>query len=239
MHWLTRLLGTVRGYLRPPKSPAESGASGQPAAPPRQSWSQDGQTVRLVRSRSSRIAWPARDRARTEDRQDRTAAISRDEEITRLVDLDAGVAADVATPRHDTRTPAPRPEPARDADATRMVGKDVPCPDPVVGWLVVTTGPGRGRALQIAPGANTIGRGANQNVCLNFGDEQISRERHAVVIYDPPARKFYLQSGDARGLTYLEDKIVLAPVELEDRSTITIGETRLRFVAFCGPEFDW
>ena len=111
--------------------------------------------------------------------------------------------------------------------------------DPVVGWLVVVEGPGKGRAVQLGYGSNSLGRGATDRVKLDFGDDQISRNGHAVVTYDPRGRRFYVQHGGGTNLTYLEDKPVLTPAELPPLGKIGIGNTVLRFVPFCGTEFDW
>ena len=111
--------------------------------------------------------------------------------------------------------------------------------DPVVGWLVVVEGPGKGRAMQLGYGSNSLGRGATDRVKLDFGDDQISRNGHAVVTYDPRGRKFYVQHGGGTNLTYLGDQPVLAPAELPALSHIGIGNTVLRFVPLCGAEFDW
>ena len=111
--------------------------------------------------------------------------------------------------------------------------------DPVVGWLVVVEGPGKGRAMQLGYGSNPLGRGATDRIKLDFGDDQISRNGHAVVTYDPRGRKFYVQHGGGTNLTYLGDQPVLAPAELPALSHIGIGNTVLRFVPLCGAEFDW
>jgi hypothetical protein len=112
--------------------------------------------------------------------------------------------------------------------------------DPVVGWLVVTEGPGRGRSLEIGIGANSIGRDARQKIALNFGDDTIHRTQHATLVFDPKSRNFFLQAGsDSRNLTYIEDALVLAPVQLRGGEIIVIGQTKLVFVAFCGPNFSW
>ena len=123
----------------------------------------------------------------------------------------------------------------RQEDAAEARGMD----DPVVGWLVVVEGPGKGRAVQLGYGSNSLGRGATDRVKLDFGDDQISRNGHAVVTYDPRGRKFYVQHGGGTNLTYLADKPVLTPAELPPQGRIGIGNTVLRFVPFCGTEFDW
>ncbi len=111
--------------------------------------------------------------------------------------------------------------------------------DPVVGWLVVVGGPGKGRAVQLGYGSNSVGRGETDRIKLDFGDDQISRNSHAVVTYDPRGRKFYVQHGGGTNLTYLADQPVLAPTELPALTHIGIGNTILRFVPLCGAEFDW
>ncbi|MEE4376583.1 MAG: FHA domain-containing protein [Candidatus Competibacteraceae bacterium] len=111
--------------------------------------------------------------------------------------------------------------------------------DPVVGWLVITEGPGRGRVLNLGYGLNSIGRGPKVRAQLDFGDLEISRNGHAAIVYDPRGRRFYLQHGGGTNLTYLNDQPVLAPQELTGHEIILIGQTQLHFVPFCGPDFDW
>ena len=111
--------------------------------------------------------------------------------------------------------------------------------DPVAGWLVVLRGPGKGQHLKVGYGLNTIGRADNQRVQLNFGDDQISRENHAILTYDPKGRKFYIQQGSGTNLVYLNDAPILIPTEIHSNTEISLGNTILSFVAFCGPDFDW
>ncbi len=111
--------------------------------------------------------------------------------------------------------------------------------DPVVGWLVIVEGPGKGRAMQLGYGSNSIGRGETDRVNLNFGDDQISRGGHATVTYDPRGKKFYVQNGGGTNLTYLNNQPVLLPTELPALSHISIGNTVLRFMPLCGDAFDW
>ena len=111
--------------------------------------------------------------------------------------------------------------------------------DPVVGWLVVVEGPGKGRSMELGYGSNSMGREETSRVQLNFGDTQISRSDHATVTYDPRGRKFYVEKGSGTNLTYLNDEPVLVPVELPAQSHISIGATVLRFVPLCGDAFDW
>lgn len=111
--------------------------------------------------------------------------------------------------------------------------------DPVAGWLVVVEGPGIGHVLTVGFGQNSIGRSKEQRICIDFGDDTISRGSHAIITYDPRGRRFYCQQGSGTNLIYLDEAPVLSPMPLENHTEISLGQTRLRFVALCGPEFSW
>ena len=108
---------------------------------------------------------------------------------------------------------------------------------PVTGWLVVVDGPGKGRALQLGFGHNTIGRGPGMRVHLDFGDRKISRDTHAMLTYDPKGNAFYIQQG--KNLAYVGGEPVLSPTPLEAGSLIVVGDTTLRFTPFCDDAFAW
>ena len=114
-----------------------------------------------------------------------------------------------------------------------------PMEDPVVGWVVVVDGPGQGASLTLGYGMNSIGRAPSERICLDFGDTQISRTNHAALTYDPRGKKYFVAHGGGKNLTYLGDEPVLMPVELKGGEEIMIGDTKLRFVPFCGADFDW
>jgi len=111
--------------------------------------------------------------------------------------------------------------------------------DFVVGWLVIVDGPGQGNGLPLGYGWNSIGRGDDQRVRLDFGDDEIARDTQCAVAYDGKNRKFFIQHGGGSNLTYVGDAPVLAPQELSADATISMGATTLRFVPFCGDGFDW
>jgi len=111
--------------------------------------------------------------------------------------------------------------------------------DPVAGWIVVVEGPGRGGFRPVFVGMNSVGRGADQRISLDFGDETISREEHAFITYDDETRTFYLQHGGKANLVRIGGKPVLQPTELQSFDRFTIGNTTFRFVANCGPDFCW
>lgn len=111
--------------------------------------------------------------------------------------------------------------------------------DPVSGWLVIVGGPGKGRFVSLGYGVNSIGRMKSERVCLDFGDEKISRNGHAMLTYDPRGRRFFIQHGGGKNLTYLGDVPLLTPTEIKTGNEFLVGDTRLRFVALCGADFDW
>ena len=116
---------------------------------------------------------------------------------------------------------------------------DDPMLDPPVGWLVVVRGPGKGRMLTLGNGMNALGRGPNARVRIDFGDDTIARANHAPLVYEPRQRVYLLNHGEGSNLTYLNGNVVTEMVEIESGAMIEVGETTLRFQAFCTREFDW
>lgn len=153
--------------------------------------------------------------------------------------MDASGSQSQAIPEEKTRIVGGRRRQEDQARLEERAEESNGMDDPVVGWLVIVKGPGKGRAMQLGYGSNSIGRGETDRVNLNFGDDQISRGGHATVTYDPRGRKFYVQHGGGTNLTYLNDQPVLTPVELPALSHISIGNTVLRFMPLCGDAFDW
>ena len=109
---------------------------------------------------------------------------------------------------------------------------------PVVGWLVCIEGSNIGKSFELKAGKNFIGRGHAMNIVLD-GDRAVSRERHAIIVYDPMNRVFYAQPGDSHELFYVNDNVVLSSMKLFDRDRILIGKTKLVFIPFCNPTFGW
>ncbi len=198
-------------------------------------------TVRIDRPKSQRLSWPARNEPAARPVAEPDDSYDLHEQPTRMVGARA--------PRDESRQMSRRPDNAVEPPApppademTRLVSPSQAAAhdvDPVVGWLVVIAGPGRGRAVEIGAGANPLGRALGQKLRLDFGDMQISRERHAVIIYDPRSGRFFLNNGEVRNLTYVGNEVVMAPVELTGGETIIVGATQLRFVRFCDDRFNW
>jgi hypothetical protein len=141
------------------------------------------------------------------------------------------------------RTSIYRPKPPEQEVAGNDAGKEggfTEQSDPVTGWLVVVKGPGLGTSMNLGIGANPIGRDRSQRVVLDFGDQMISRANHATIVYDDRTRAFFIQHGDGKNLTRVNDNLVTGFVQLQSGDTIELGpQTSVRFVPFCGPQFCW
>lgn len=111
--------------------------------------------------------------------------------------------------------------------------------DPVTGWLVVIEGPGRGNAVNVYVGNNSVGRGSDQRVQVDFGDKTISRETHAIVTYDENGQGYFIRDCGRANVVRLNGKPVMQPVDLKNGDKISIGQTVFRFVALCSKEFSW
>jgi len=109
---------------------------------------------------------------------------------------------------------------------------------PVVGWLVCIEGSHFGNDFKLRLGGNFIGRGTNMDVSIS-GDLSVSRNKHAVVIYEPKNNMFIIQPGESKGLTYLNDKVILAPTEMASNDIIQLGNTKLMFIPCCTDKFTW
>ncbi len=108
-----------------------------------------------------------------------------------------------------------------------------------VGWLVVIDGPGTGHSFALFSGASMIGRGEDQVIKLDYGDNSISRQNHAAIAYDDEENKFFIGHGGKSNIIRLNARPVLSTEELHHTDLIRIGETTLRFVALCGKDFQW
>ncbi|MNZ79439.1 hypothetical protein D3C78_980420 [compost metagenome] len=109
---------------------------------------------------------------------------------------------------------------------------------PVTGWLVCVEGPQMGQDYRIMLEKNFIGRAEEMHIRI-IGDNAVSRRNHAVIVYDPKKRNFYLLPGDASGLAYHNNEAVYSPAELNAYDLIQLGRSKFVFVPLCGPHFEW
>ena len=110
--------------------------------------------------------------------------------------------------------------------------------EPVTGWLVVIDGNHYGESFPLKTGQNFIGRDYDMDVALER-EPSVSKQKHAIVIFEPKKRMFWLQSGGSSGLTYCNEEIVFAPMQLNAYDSIQVGEVKMLFVPFCNEKFHW
>lgn len=109
--------------------------------------------------------------------------------------------------------------------------------DPVVGWLICIEGAEKGRSFELHAGRNFVGRGKDMDIVLS--DSSVSRNKHAIIIYEARNKMFLAQAGESRELFYVNDEVVLSNTKLEAYDTLLIGDTKLAFIPFCGDKFTW
>ena len=149
-----------------------------------------------------------------------------------------GLAAPVPTPSlqpaaQPRAQAAPQPQRSPAAGPTQQIA-------PVVGFLVVVDGPGRGNYRAIYAGANTIGRNASQRIPIDFGDDTISGDQQAFLVYDARMRQFQLVPNLGRpNLVHLNEQALLTNAVLKVHDKVTMGRTTLLFMPLCGQDFDW
>lgn len=100
---------------------------------------------------------------------------------------------------------------------------------PVVGWLVAIKGPHIGQSFELFPKKNFIGR--NDSLIVNlYNDKTVSRTAPLSVIFNRHNKKFMAMSGNSDQTAYINDDLLLQPIELKENDQIDIGNTRLLFV---------
>lgn len=109
--------------------------------------------------------------------------------------------------------------------------------DPVVGWLVCIDGPLRGVDFRIHDGYNYIGR--EEGDIHIHGDNQISRQKHAVISFYAKRQTFHVGPADGRNIIELNGEPVFNTTEMKSFDVLTVGSTKLMLVALCGSQFSW
>lgn len=109
---------------------------------------------------------------------------------------------------------------------------------PCVGWLVALGGEHLGTDFRLKVGKNFIGRSPKMDIAL-VEDKSVSRDRHAIVVYEPRAHLYMVQPGESSSLVYRNNEVVLTPMKLEAYDMITVGDVNLLFIPLCGEEFNW
>lgn len=111
-------------------------------------------------------------------------------------------------------------------------------PTPCVGWLIALNGLHAGQDFHLRAGKNYIGQEESMDVALT-GEKSVSRNKHAIVIYEPKHHRYFIQPGESNELVYINDEVVLLPMELKPYDLIVIGDIELWFMPLCDAEHNW
>ena len=98
-----------------------------------------------------------------------------------------------------------------------------------VGILKVVDGPGKGQERPVYSGTNQVGRSADNRIALDFGDNTISRQQHAVIAYNATSGEFRIFDGGKQNPVSVNGERLSGDRALNDGDTIKIGLTTLRF----------
>lgn len=98
----------------------------------------------------------------------------------------------------------------------------------VVGRLTIVEGPGAGQSVNVYSGTNQIGRGDDMRVQINFGDDTISRQQHAVITYDAANLEVRIYDGGKPGGLWVNGERVTADEAIKFGDLIRLGETTLK-----------
>ena len=109
----------------------------------------------------------------------------------------------------------------------------------LAGWLAVISEAGKGTSYTLTFGMNTIGRSEENHISIQNGDSSISREKHAVIIYDYANNLYFIKHGDGQFLSYVNGEVLLDTRQLKANDRIKVGSTELIFIPLCSDEFKW
>ncbi len=109
----------------------------------------------------------------------------------------------------------------------------------LAGWLAIISEEGRGASYTLTFGMNTIGRSDENHISIQNGDSSISREKHAVIIYDYANNLFFIKHGDGQFLSYVNGEVLLDTRQLKANDKIKVGSTELIFIPLCSEAFNW
>lgn len=110
--------------------------------------------------------------------------------------------------------------------------------EPPVGWLICIKGSYQGTAFECKAGKNRIGRGADMGINL-ADDISITRDVHALLIYEPNNRIFFIQNGTGDGMVYVNGEFLFSHTELHAYDKVTLGKLDFVFLPLCGDQFTW
>lgn len=109
---------------------------------------------------------------------------------------------------------------------------------PCTGWVIALDGNHLGEDFRLKVGKNFVGRDTSMDIAL-VGDKSVSRNKHAILVYEPKQHLYLVQPGESSELVYLNNEVVLSPMKLQTYDVITVGEVKLLFMPLCGAKFNW
>lgn len=109
---------------------------------------------------------------------------------------------------------------------------------PVVGWLVCVKGKHFGKSFSLKSGRNFVGRSSQMDVALTE-EASVSRDKHAIIVFEPRHNLFLAQPGDSKELFYLNGEVVLSPVQLKKNDRLQLGDAVLMLIPCCDEMFNW
>lgn len=107
-----------------------------------------------------------------------------------------------------------------------------------VGWFVCIKGKNLGASFAVLSGRNYIRYTADRGIAV-WKDNGENKGQHAAVSFVPRYQKYIMERGETRDLFFLNEELVLGPVELKKYDILSLRDTSLLFVPLCGEGFSW
>lgn len=107
-----------------------------------------------------------------------------------------------------------------------------------VGWLVCVGGAEYGTIHALKAGNNKIGAKKGLDIYLQNAKD-LSESCQIIISYNVENKKFSVQAGNAKELSYVNGEVILIDKSLQARDKIQIGEECFLFIPLCGDDFSW
>jgi pSer/pThr/pTyr-binding forkhead associated (FHA) protein len=98
----------------------------------------------------------------------------------------------------------------------------------VVAKLTIVEGPGAGNSVNVFTGTNQIGRGDDMRVQINFGDDTISRQQHAVLTFDAKSLEVRIYDGGKSGGLWVNGTRVTSDEAVKVGDLVKLGDTTMK-----------
>lgn len=71
------------------------------------------------------------------------------------------------------------------------------------------------------------------------GENTVSRDKHAIVLYEPNQRIFLAQMGESHELVYLNGNLLMGNAQMKAYDRLQLGDAELMLVPCCCESFNW